>query len=138
MNVDDVLAIQQQVARYSYTFDSGDADGWAKVFTPDGLWEFYATGASQPATRLDGYAALRDFCALRFSERRGGATSYHHQSGIVFDELTADSARVRAMVIITVHVPGEQQPRLYMTGVYEDRWVKTAEGWRIKHRVLRP
>ena len=137
MRAEDMLAIQQQIARYSYTFDSGDADGWAKVFTPDGLWEFYATGAKQPDTRLDGYAALRDFCARRFSERRGGTTSYHHQSGIIFDELTADSARVRAMLIITVQVPGEQ-PRLYMTGVYEDQWVKTPEGWRIKYRVLRP
>lgn len=133
----DMLAIQQQIAQYSYTFDSGDADGWAKVFTPDGLWEFYAAGAAQPSTRLDGYAALRDFCARRFTERQSGATSYHHQSGIIFDELTDNSARVRAMVIITFQVPGKQ-PQVYMTGVYQDDWVKTAEGWRIKYRVLRP
>lgn len=124
MRSEDMLAIQQQIARYSYTFDSGDADGWAKVFTTDGLWEFYATGATKPTTRLEGYAALQNFCAQRFSERRGGVTSYHHQSGIMFDELTANSAVVRAMLIITIQVPGEQA-QMYMTGVYHDKWVKT-------------
>jgi len=137
MNTDDMLAIQQQVARYSYTFDSGDAEGWASVFTEDGLWEFYTSGATTPATKLEGHTQLRDFCAQRFGERQGGVTSYHHQSGLIIDELTADSARGRTMVIITIQIP-EEAPRLYLTGVYEDQWVKTPQGWRIKYRVLRP
>jgi len=136
-NMNDVLAIQQQVARYSYTFDSGDAEGWANVFTEDGLWEFYARGATTPATRLEGYQQLHDFCAQRFRDRPEGVTSYHHQSGLIFDELTADSARVRTMLILTIQVPKEA-PRLYFTGVYQDQWVKTPQGWRIKYRVLRP
>lgn len=137
MSTEDMQAIQQQVARYSYTFDSGDAEGWAEVFTEDGLWEFYAAGATTPATRLEGRDALRGFCQQRFSERREGVTSYHHQSGVIFDELTADSARVRTMLILTIQLPSEA-PRLYLTGVYEDEWVKTPQGWRIKYRVLRP
>jgi uncharacterized protein (TIGR02246 family) len=137
MSTEDMLAIQQAVARYSYTFDSGDADGWANVFTEDGLWEFYDIGASEPRTRLDGRDALRAFCNQRFSERREGVTSYHHQSGVIFDELTADSARVRAMMIITVQMPDEP-PRLYMTGIYQDHWVKAADGWRLKYRKLTP
>ncbi|HUV44579.1 MAG TPA: nuclear transport factor 2 family protein [Dehalococcoidales bacterium] len=137
VSTEDMLAIQQQVARYSYTFDSGDAEGWANVFTEDGLWEFYAAGATTPATKLEGREQLRDFCAQRLSERREGVTSYHHQSGLIFDELTADSASVRTMLVLTIQVPTEA-PRLYMTGVYQDQWVKTPQGWRIKYRVLRP
>ena len=82
---DDMLSIQQQIARYSYAFDSGDAEGFAKVFTIDGLWEYYSTGATQPALRLEGNDALRDYCLNRASERRkAGIISYHHQSGIFF------------------------------------------------------
>lgn len=136
MNTEDMLAIQQQVAWYSYTFDSGDAEGWANVFTKDGVWEFFAAGSTTPATRLEGHTALRDYCAQRYGERREGVTSYHHQSGIIFDELTADSARVRAMVIITVQLPSEPA-RVYLTGVYHDQWVKTPEGWRLVYRVLK-
>jgi hypothetical protein len=137
MRTEDMLEIQQQIARYSYTLDSGDAEGWANVFTRDGVWESYAAGATKPSTRLDGPAELKAFCTRQFSRRRGGSTSYHHQSGVIFDELTADTAKVRCMLIITVNVPNEP-PRLYMTGIYEDRWVKAPEGWRIKYRVLRP
>ena len=137
MNTEDMLAIQQEVARYSYTFDSGDAEGWANVFTEDGLWEYYTAGATTPATRLAGHAELRDFCAMRRSERREGVTSYHHQSGVIFDELTADTARVRTMLVLTIQVAGEPA-RVFLTGVYEDQWVKTPQGWRIKYRVLRP
>ena len=137
MKTEDMLAIRQEIARYSYTFDSGDAEGWASLFTEDGLWESYPAGATEPGTRLEGRAAMRSFCAKRFSERRGGLTSAHHQSGIIFDDLTADTAKVRAMMLLTIQTPGESA-RVYMTGVYEDVWVKTPEGWRIKHRVLRP
>jgi hypothetical protein len=137
MNVEDMLAIQQEIARYSYTFDSGNAEGWANLFTEDGLWEFYAAGATEPSTRLEGRAAMRDFCTQRFSGRRGGVTSYHHQSGVIFDSLTADTARVRAMLVLTIQMPDEPA-RVYLTGVYQDDWVKTSEGWKIKYRVLRP
>jgi hypothetical protein len=134
----DILAIQQQIAGLSYTFDSGDAEGFAKIFTIDGLWEYYPTGATQPALRLEGNDALRDYCLNRVSERsKSGIISYHHQSGIFFDELTTDSAKVRTMLIITTHAPGKN-PQIFMTGTYEDLWVKTPDGWRIKNRVLRP
>jgi len=137
MKTEDMLAIQQEIARYSYTFDSGDTVGWANIFIEDGLWEFYAQGATQPSVRLEGHAALKDFCSQRFSERHNGIISYHHQSGIIFDELTSNRARVRVMLIITIQVPDEQ-PLLYITGIYHDQWVKTTDGWKIKYRVLRP
>jgi len=137
MKTEDMLAIQQEIARYSYTFDSGDTVGWANIFTEDGLWEFYASDTAQPSVRLEGHASLRNFCSQRFSERRDGITSYHHQSGIIFDELTSNRARVRVMLIITIQVPDEQ-PLLYITGIYHDQWVKTTDGWKIKYRVLRP
>ena len=133
---EDMLAIRQEIARYSYAFDSGDAEGWARLFTEDGLWESYPARATEPNTRLDGRAALRSFCAKRFSERPGGLTYAHHQSGIIFDDLTADTAKVRAMMLLTVQTPGEST-RVYATGVYQDDWVKTFEGWRIQHRILR-
>lgn len=132
-----MLAIQQEIAKYSHTFDSGDADGWAKLFIEDGVWESFQVGATESATKLDGHDALRAFCEQRHSERRDGVTFYHHQSGTVFDELSTDAAETRTMVSITVQKSGEPAS-VFFTGVYRDEWVKMPEGWRIKHRVLRP
>ncbi len=137
MNTEDMLAIQQEVARYSYTFDSGDAESWANLFTDDGLWEMYPIGATEPATRLQGHAELRAFAEDRYAGRPENLTSYHHQSGVIFDELTGDTASVRTMLVLTVKPDGEPV-RILMTGVYTDEWLKTSKGWRLKYRVLRP
>lgn len=137
MQVEDMLAIQQEIARYSHVYDAGDCEGWASLFTEDGVWEYFAAGAAEPSTRLVGHEAMRDFCATRFSSRRDGWTYAHHQSGVLFDDLSADTARTRTMVVITLQRPGEP-PRLFSTGTYRDEWVKTPEGWRFKHRVLSP
>lgn len=135
MNVDDMAAIQQQIARYSYVYDAGDADGWAQLFTEDGIWEYMTADAPEPATRLEGHRSLREFCTKRFASRSDGWTYAHHQSGILFDELSPDSARTRSMVTITLQKPGEP-PRLFLTGIYRDKWTKTPGGWRFEHRVL--
>ena len=37
MNVEDRLDILQKIAEYAYTFDGKDAEGWANLFTEDGV-----------------------------------------------------------------------------------------------------
>lgn len=140
MSVEDKLAIQQVIARYSYTFDLRDAEGWANLFTEDGVWEFAGTDSETdpPPTRVKGWAELRRFVEHPFVERRQGERSYHHQSGIIFDELTSDSARTRVMVLITLQTVKEPIARILFTGIYHDQWRKTQEGWRLAHRVLGP
>ena len=137
MNIEDMLAIQQAIARYSHTFDAGDADGWAGVFTEDAVWEFYAAGETTPSNHLTGHKELREFAAMRFREKAPGLVYYHHQSGILFDELTADTAKTRVMVILTIH-KSPSPPEVVFTGIYTDAWKKTSKGWLLAHRVLRP
>src|SRR3979409_2796047 len=35
---DDLVEIQQLYAKYNWTLDSGDAEGYASTFTPDGVF----------------------------------------------------------------------------------------------------
>lgn len=137
MSIEDKLAIQQAIANYSYTFDSGDAEGWASVFTKDGVWEFFAAGQENPSIKLEGHDALRQFAEQRNRDKPEGVSSYHHQSGILFDELTADTARTRAMLILTAQSAGERSAHVSITGVYYDQWRKTPEGWRLVYRALK-
>jgi len=138
MSTDDMLAIQQAVARYSYTFDSKDAEGWANIFTEDGVWESFTAGETSPTERLESRDSIREWAAKRHQEMPEEVHSYHHQSGIMFDELTADSARTRSTLILTTQdVKEPSSARIILTGVYYDQWRKTPEGWRIAHRALR-
>jgi hypothetical protein len=50
MDPQDYMEIQQLYAAYGHRMDSGDAEGWANLYTPDGAWE-----------KLDGPGGKADF-----------------------------------------------------------------------------
>jgi uncharacterized protein (TIGR02246 family) len=137
VSLEDKLAIQEVIAQYSYTYDAKDAEGFAALFTEDAVWELFASGATRPQIRLESRAAIRAWAAQRLQERHGRFTSRHFQSGILFDELTSESARIRTMVLVTHQGVTEAAPRPTASGVYHDQWRKTPEGWRFAHRIVR-
>lgn len=134
---EDMLAIQQVIAQYSYTYDFKDAGGWADLFTEDGVWESYRGQNAEPGTRLKSRREIKEWAESSMQRRLAGSYNFHHQSGILFDELTDDSAQTRSMVIITAHDAPDQPNRITLTGYYQTRWRKTPQGWRIVHCTLR-
>lgn len=135
MSIEAKLAIQEMIAQYSYTYDSKDAEGFAQVFVEDGVFEIFVPGKEMPSVRLQSREEIREWAARRLQERIGRFTSRHYQSGILFDELTSDSALTRTMVLVTHQDVTEVAPRPTDSGVYHDQWRKTREGWRLAHRA---
>jgi ketosteroid isomerase-like protein len=136
MSIEEKLAIHEMIARYAYAYDGQDAEGFARVFAEDGVFEIFAPGETAPSVRLQSRREIRDWATERLRGRVGRFTSRHHQSGIVFDGLTSDSALTRTMVLVTHQdVTGASSPRPTSSGVYRDQWRKTDEGWRLVHRA---
>ena len=135
MSVEEKLAIHEMIARYSYAYDSKDAEGFAHVFAETGVFEIFVPGKTIPAVRLQSRKDIREWAAQRLHERIGQFTSRHYQAGILFDGLTRDEARVRVMVLVTRQDATDTQPYVNLTGVYHDRWRKTPDGWRLAHRA---
>ena len=135
MSVEDRLAIHEIIARYSHTYDGQDAEGFAQLFVEEGVLEIVVAGKAGPWVRLESRAEIRAWAAERLQARRGRFSSRHHQSGILFDELTPDSARTRTLVLVTHQGVAEALPRPVLSGVYHDRWRKTGAGWRLAHRA---
>jgi len=136
MSLEDKLAIQEMIAQYSYTYDSKDAEGCANPFTEDAVMEFFGPGATQPNLRFESRVSIRDEYVLRQSQRRpAGRAVRHYQTGTVFDELTADTAQTRTIMLVTLRDATEEAPHLRWSGVCHDQWRKTSEGWRIVRRT---
>ena len=135
MSIEEKLAIQEMIARYSYTYDSQDAEGFAQVFAEDGVFEIFVPGETGPAVRLQSRQEIRAWAARRLQERVGHFSSRHYQSGILFDGLTPESALTRTMVLVTHQDVTEAAPRPTSSGVYHDQWRKTDQGWRLAHRA---
>jgi uncharacterized protein (TIGR02246 family) len=138
MSVEDKIAIHEVIAQYSYTWDAQDADEFARLFAEDAVWELVSAGETQPQVRLESRAAIRTWTLQNFQGRLAGVTTRHHQTGIVFDALSADAARTRTMVVVTHQGAADAVPRLSHTGVYDDQWRKTQAGWQFAHRTFRP
>jgi hypothetical protein len=129
---EDRLAIETQIYLYAYTFDSGDFDGFAAVFTDDGVFEAFLVGHEEepPISRYRGTAELRGAAVRDMGP--DGIPFIHHTSGIIFDDVDSTSPRTRATVIATTQMPSG--PTIDNHGVYYDRWRKTPDGWRIENR----
>jgi len=135
MSAEEKLAIYEMIAQYSYTYDNKDADGFAQLFVEDGVFEIFAPGRASPAVRLQSRKEIHEWAAQRLRARNGQFTGRHYQTGIRFDELTNEEARVRVMVPVTRQEATDTRPYVNLTGVYHDLWRKTPLGWRLAHRA---
>jgi ketosteroid isomerase-like protein len=127
--------IQEIIAQYSYTYDGKDAEGFAQLFVEDGVFEVFVPGKTTASVRLQSRTEILEWATQRLHERTGRFTSRHYQSGILFDELTSDSALTRTMVLVTHQGVAEAAPHPTISGVYHDQWRKTHTGWRLAHRA---
>ena len=134
--VEDRHAIERQVYALGQLIDDADPDSWAAIFTQDGVTEAVMVGHSEPFSRQQGTDELRAFAQVIAQAIADGdrGPSLHHLTGLVFDELDAESATTRAMVLVTVQPDETSEPLVLTHGLYHDKWRNTAEGWRLAHR----
>ena len=119
----DYYQIQELGAKYAYGLDTGADNGYyfANVFAPDGSF---------------GNTKGRE--ALAAMAREGGGRikfrGYQHLVQNVIIEPTADGATGSQYIQVMTIGGKDKPPMLDHGGRYEDVYVKTAEGWRIKSR----
>lgn len=134
----DRLEIAEVIAKYSYAADFSDPDAFAALFVEDGVFEFYIRDAKEPYERRVSREVIRAKQeSWKESKRISGIKTGHHQSGLIFKELTADTARTQNMLLHTVQGAEETAPKITSSATYFDDWRKTSDGWRIAKRVIR-
>lgn len=135
MTAEDRLDILDQIGRYSYAVDAFDDAEFAARFTDDGVFERRGIGSDGPYEVIEGHEALRRWILEILQTLPEGVITRHHQRATVFDELSADAASTRTMMLLTSIAPGDRHPRTVSSGVYRDEWRRTADGWRIARRI---
>jgi hypothetical protein len=123
LSAQDVQQIQELGARYAYGLDTAADNGYyyANVFTPDGSF-----GATKGRDNL---AALA---------REGGGRlkfkGYYHVINNFVVEPTAAGAKGHQYVQVVTIGGNGKAPMVDHGGRYEDEYVRTPAGWRIKTR----
>jgi hypothetical protein len=111
----DLVAIQQLLARYAVTISQGDTGGLLKVFTPDGTYS--AFGDTYP---LD-----------EFPELVEAAPKGLFLTGTPVIDLDGDTATGTQPLCFV-----DQATHDMRIGYYNDTYVRTADGWRLRTRSM--
>lgn len=121
----DYDEIEQLYARYNQGVDLRSAEMWLGVFADDGIFQFRDE-------KYVGQTELAEYRSRTFARTAGGPDIRHWNGSIVITPTPA-GARGRAywiMLDVSSAVPTE-----VASGHYDDEFVKTPDGWRIKVRT---
>ncbi|WP_328392752.1 nuclear transport factor 2 family protein [Nocardia sp. NBC_00416] len=113
--IDDLIEIQQLLARYAVTITKGDIDGLIGVFTPDGT-----------------YSAFGDIYTLEvFPELVDAAPRGLFLTGTPLIELDGDTGTGTQPLCFV-----EQSSHDMRIGYYSDTYLRTEQGWRLRTRAM--
>ena len=114
----DYMDIQQLFAKYYQSYDSGKADEWASVFTPDGQFN-----------NVKGTEALKRQIQNTTAK---GTNLRHWQSQLL---LTPVPGGVQAKVYVIQFDITAKPITPASFSRYDDLLVKTADGWKFKEKM---
>jgi hypothetical protein len=130
LNAIDYLEIEQLVYKYGWALDSGENNGYAyaDLYVPDGTF----TGTNQGANGRT-YQGRENLAALARGGQRGPLNVRHLVTNVVVTPTTEGAVGRAFVAILDLGEPGKS-PSAGHGGFYDDVYVKTDQGWRIKHR----
>ena len=133
---EDRNEILDLVTRYSFAWDSSDADGFTAIFTDTAVMQFFVNGAQAPTTTLSGENAFRKAIAGRINRfDRIGLVTKHYMPNSIISPLDLNSAHVKTQAQITWQLlPDYPQPRPVQAGYYLSEVVRTEQGWQFSKR----
>ena len=124
----DYLQIEQLVSSYGHALDSGygkgeNGEAYANLYTPDASFA--------------GAVGHDKLVVLGKIQPRGPDFVRHYLTNHVI-EPTPDGARGKEYLVVIDIGENGKPSSLFLGGHYEETYVKTAEGWRMKNRRLFP
>jgi hypothetical protein len=121
LTAQDFVEIQQLYAKYNWALDSGDSQGYAATFTPDGVFNNNV-----------GHDAIVKF-ADTFHAGLGSHVRHWNTNLMILP--TPDGASGQVYLVL---VDFATKPATIVTSAsYADELVKTPQGWRFKKRATK-
>ena len=127
MRPGDRSAIMDLISMYSYAYDENLMDEFMALFAEDA--EVDLVSHSRGLEEIRGQVEER-----RRSLAEAGVQPRHHQTVTVLEEVSDGVVRGKTYVLLTWFHEETSELELRYSGVYEDEFVRTEEGWKFKRR----
>jgi hypothetical protein len=129
---EDYIEILQLISEYPRDVDPGSARDAAWMFTKDARSLIGGTPMLKPADFKNFYGSL---VAKEGQASKGG--NRHFNTSPIIVGLPDGTARGSSMMMgVSVKAPGAK-PTIDLMGKYEDIYVRTPSGWKMKERIWR-
>ena len=136
---DEKIEVYELISEYSYMWDTHNVDGLLNLFTDDCTWDWY---------RYDGKTEV--LCKNKEQLKAHAENlmrpkkllTRHQQTNTIVLDYQNGVIKTRTMVFVTYLFHKKirkglfNKPKAIYQGIYEDEFVKTAEGWKFKNRKL--
>jgi len=125
-DVESHLAILNLEGEYARTWDTANPEGWAGLFTEDGIFEMLPVGRTR-GEFFRGHSELAAFCR-RINESYRGLHLIHVPSVCI------EGDRANSWIHFEFRsLQGSTQGSV--AGIYQVDYARTSDGWRIHHRI---
>jgi 3-phenylpropionate/cinnamic acid dioxygenase small subunit len=128
----DRSEILDLICRYSHTVDAQDLEGFLSLFIEDCRWVAHLP--KEPIV-LDSRDKLRAHLATRLQYfADNGIQTRHLQTNTLLTRIDEIHVQGVTYLMLLGQLKEESGPMLISTGVYQDEFVKTEQGWKFAVR----
>lgn len=126
LSVEDRLAIEDVLERYSIALNNNDWDALGQVFTEDSVQEWSESSEGAMSARMVGRKAIVNMVSS-LPQYKAGTNDHLNVNSVIWRDGTGT---VRAWSYYVVPMPD----KTVRAGEYLDVFVNTEDGWRISYR----
>jgi ketosteroid isomerase-like protein len=131
LTLEDRFAIEELCARYAWSLDTGDVDGFGECFTEDAVM---MEEVFDDPDEWYGRAQIRK-CCEHYKNAEGFPGRQHHIGQLILDGDTEKCSAKSYAIVTECH--GNPPFTLRFAGYYEDEIVKIDGRWYFKKRMVR-
>lgn len=132
---EDRADILDLISEYSYSFDEDRISDYVALFLEDAELSFYNAGSAAPLVSTStNDERLTVMQGIRSGPLNHPGQPRHIQTNTLLQAFSPDQVAGRTMVICTQQPYDGSPCRVLFSGVYEDKFQKTDQGWRFAVR----
>jgi hypothetical protein len=132
---EDRAQISELISEYSYAFDEDRLSDYVGLFLEGAELSFYIAGSASPLVSTStNDERLIVMQGIRSGELNRPGQPRHIQTNTVLQAVSPDRVTGRTMVICTQQPYDGSPCRVLFSGIYEDIFQRTDQGWRFAAR----
>jgi hypothetical protein len=129
VTVEDYVAVMNLIGEYQWLVDNGDAEGWANLWTEDGVF----SGGT-----VETYVGREQLKKIPEWVKNGWGGKLRHHAGSCFMKYGADTNEMIANHYNLVTTWNVQPPQLFSFSLSEIVFVRQGDDWKIKSKTTVP